>query len=313
MKKLLFFLLSIFMLANITGFAQTLNEGFEGTSFPPEGWTSIHVSGDFFWEQSTYVQHSGNASAYWPSGYVRMTNNWLITPRLTPLEGESLSFYTKSRTYSNGTNVYVKVSTTGTDPSSFSTLRDITSEITDNWSNIQIDLSDYVGQNIYIGFYVENQGKDIYIDDVTGVSLSAITCPKPTNLLASNLTATSADITWTPAGSATSWQYVCVTTSAAPPDWRTAVTVTSPSASISGLSPTTNYDVYVRSYCSAEDQSGTMKVSFKHCVLHQSISPLLRISVPFPVTCQIAGIIQKVHQQKAIDGNLTSMVMSNMD
>ena len=166
MKKLLFFLLSIFMLANLTGFAQTLNEGFEGTQFPPEDWTNINVSGSENWRTSSSYKHSGTTSLY--VHYASAGHeNYFITPKLTPAVGESLSFYVSSQQYSY-TTLTVEVSTGSPIADDFSTVLEtystgysgtIGTTSLSNFVYKTIDLSAYVGQNIYIAFHVvDNNG-----------------------------------------------------------------------------------------------------------------------------------------------------------
>ena len=80
----------------------------------------------------------------------------------------------------------------------------------DPWVNVGVDLSAYVGQTIYIQL--------TQVDSVTGFNgdmsidlfevSSCVTCSAPTNITASNITTTSADITWTPGGSEASWNVV---------------------------------------------------------------------------------------------------------
>ncbi len=135
--------------------------------------------------------------------------------------------------------------------------------VSNTGDSIKVPLDSYLGGTVMIAFYGASTSPgsdfDIHVDNVKVAPI--YNCPEPTNLLTSNITAVSADIAWTPADTATSWQYVCVAAGTTP-DWSTATTVTTPSASLSGLSVSTNYDVYVRTYCSAEDQSGAVNVSF---------------------------------------------------
>lgn len=63
MKKHVSFLLMAIFLA-VSGFSQNLlNEGFEGTTFPPANWTQINVSGNSF-ARSTNYHNNGSASAF---------------------------------------------------------------------------------------------------------------------------------------------------------------------------------------------------------------------------------------------------------
>lgn len=55
--------LAALMLVPAVATAQALNEGFEDSSFPPDGWTTIHVSGNNAWARSTGTG-SNSSSAY---------------------------------------------------------------------------------------------------------------------------------------------------------------------------------------------------------------------------------------------------------
>ncbi len=90
-------------------------------------------------------------------------------------------------------------------------------------------------------------------------------CIKPASAEVSEITANSATLTWTASGHGeTQYQYV-VAVQGATPDWSKATLTESGTLSVtlSGLNPATNYDVYVRSYCAADDQSEAVGKSFK--------------------------------------------------
>jgi hypothetical protein len=79
---------------------------------------------------------------------------------------------------------------------------------------------------------------------------STVTCSPPTGLNASNIAATSADLSWTPAANAANYNWKIVplgaaSTAAAIDSGMTATTM----ASATGLSPLTTYDLYVSSDC----------------------------------------------------------------
>ena len=92
----------------------------------------------------------------------------------------------------------------------------------------------------------------------------APTCPKPASVVANNLTSTSADIAWTPAGSETTW---VLKYGVAGFDVETAGTQeqieTTPSFALTGLESNTLYDVYVKAICSDTDESSWKQVSFR--------------------------------------------------
>ena len=89
-------------------------------------------------------------------------------------------------------------------------------------------------------------------------------CVTPTSLASSNLTATSATISWSAPAlgtTPTGYEYVVSTSNTTPASAGTAVTTTT--ASITGLSATTTYYVFVRSYCGGSDYSAwSSSVSF---------------------------------------------------
>lgn len=202
--------------------AQTqLNEGFEGTTFPPQDWTPIHVSGAKEWVRTTSYYKTGSASAqmqYATSGH----ENYLVTPKLVPEDGEALSFYVSAQSYS-GTTVTIEVSTTTPTASAFtttlatyttgsSTANYIGTNSISTWvqKTISADLLEpYVGQEIYIAFHVvDNNGSHVCIDDVTGVSLYVPSCPKPTDFACTAATgdpSPSATFSWSNGGTETDW------------------------------------------------------------------------------------------------------------
>ena len=271
MKKLLF-LFTTLMLLCLSGAVNAqipqLNEGFEGTTFPPQDWTPIHVSGSSNWQRNTSYHNSDAACAY--IAYASSgAENYLVTPKLAPQDGESFSFYIKQTNSSwSGTTITIEVSTTDATAASFTTvLATYTSGSSGNLSTSfapkSIDLSAYVGQEIFIAFHVvDDNGNNICIDDVTGVSLYVPSCPKPTGL-AAVLTpgdGSIATLSWTKGGEETNWVVEYSTAS----DFAGATQVTSgfittdaPSISVNltGLTAETKYYARVKADCGGGDES----------------------------------------------------------
>ena len=97
-----------------------------------------------------------------------------------------------------------------------------------------------------------------------GISLTTITCPFPTNVVASNVDDSSAEISWTPQGTESSWDIYVTTSSTDVPNATTTPSFTSsaPFYALSGLNSTTPYYVYVRANCGSGDVSFWRNVSF---------------------------------------------------
>ena len=132
-----------------------------------------------------------------------------------------------------------------------------------DWTPKTISLSAYKGQDVVFVFAgTSNYGYGdayIYLDQVEVEVVP--TCIEPTGLTVSNVTGNSASATWTAGENETQWEYVCVAKDVQV-DWSTATRVNTPAAQLSGLSSNRTYNLYVRSYCSADDQSKAIMKTF---------------------------------------------------
>ena len=83
------------------------------------------------------------------------------------------------------------------------------------------------------------------------------TCPKPTALVRSNLTATTMQLAWTSNSTATTWQILRLPCGSPLPTAASAgfITATTNPFTITGLTPDTCYDFYVRGVCGPADLS----------------------------------------------------------
>lgn len=90
-------------------------------------------------------------------------------------------------------------------------------------------------------------------DDDSGDSPATGSCEKPTDLIASQITTTAADLSWTKAGSATTWDIELGPSGFEPTGEPTASDVTNPYTA-TGLTVETTYEFYVRADC-GNDQS----------------------------------------------------------
>ena len=90
---------------------------------------------------------------------------------------------------------------------------------------------------------------------------TTVSCPVPTNVTLSAITPTTAVATWTAGGLEPSWfvKYSAPTTTA---------TVSTPSYSLTGLTPSTTYSIQVRGYCGVADTSSwtTIKTFMTPCL-----------------------------------------------
>ena len=179
MKSLTIYIFSLtvflFGISHI-GHAQ-LSEGFEGT-FPPVGWASFDngVQQDQSWEKSSNNPNTGSAHAFvnFSTSTTEFAEDWLVTPKLLP-DGtnNTLTFQATNDFAGNTGSIYtIRVSTTSqTDKLSFTTELTLTeADFTpDVYQVFNVNLSAYIGQEIYVAFVLENSKGDSFIlDDVSG-------------------------------------------------------------------------------------------------------------------------------------------------
>ena len=118
--------------------------------------------------------------------------------------------------------------------------------------------ADLDGTVISAGFStieLTSEDLDAYSDGVTltfdlEVTYTPPSCPAPTALTASNITAATADLGWT-TGGASNWEVVVQAAGGAAPSGSGTATATNPYAA-TGLSPNTDYEFYVRDYCNPD-------------------------------------------------------------
>ena len=100
-----------------------------------------------------------------------------------------------------------------------------------------------------------------YSDWSEPLAFATPSCLPVTDIAVSNVTSTTAEVSWTPGGSETSW-IVSYGYQGFDQGWGTDVTVTTPTCTLTGLMPEMDYDVYVRAVCTDEVLSEGYRVTF---------------------------------------------------
>ena len=249
MKKILL-LVTMIGLSNISIGQVALTEDFEGTTFPPTGWTVVNTNPTNNWIQvgeADALNGSGSAAVNWIAA---AQDESLISPSFSLVGYTSAYFnftaavgYQYMVTIPNG-NLFAKVSTDGglnwtqlwveEDEGVFGNQVPL---------NIHLNMNAYVGMsNVKIKFqYVANDADLVTIDDV-----SVTACPGIGNVGLTALTDTTATTTWdgTSTGYALEWGPVGFTQGTG-----TTVNITSATYDFTGLTAGTGYSYYIRSNC----------------------------------------------------------------
>lgn len=163
-------------------------EGFEGGQIPT-GWTVYNQDGDAYqWEayQANAEAHSGTWMAR-VHYHAPACDDWLVTPQLqVTSDHKVLSFWGRSTSGSFAEDFNVKISTTTNAVASFTTTAASYMQIPNAWTKYTVDLTSYVGQNVYVAVQCISQDEwYLAVDDfdwvtgndLAGASLTGNTAP----------------------------------------------------------------------------------------------------------------------------------------
>ncbi len=223
-----------------------------GTAVYPDCWLrhNNYSSSTNYPYVSTNYHASGNASLYFYCS--SSTYNYAVLPAMDvntyPINTLQVSFKMRSTSSATSSSIQVGVMTDSSDVSTFVSVQEVHNTTTGVFEEFEVPLTNYTGSGRFIALKLVNTSNtySIYMDDLM-VDLTPL-CDKPTNVIASNITASGADINWMPGGQETSWEMVAVPSgqqiTAGTPE-----TVTEHPYTLTGLNDNTAYDVYVRADC----------------------------------------------------------------
>ena len=243
-----------------------LNEDFEG-AFPNIDWEITAGSGSI--TQSSVIPDHTTGSGQFADYDCYNTNGatpaYLETPTLVVTATDKTfsfwaNYYLVGGAFGQSASLTVDVSSDDGFSWTTGTTNYIAGQQGGGWIQSSIDLSnfegqDFTGNDVIVRFAtVSDYGSyNIAIDDVEGPAVFVPACPAP-NTLSTTETATTADLSWVEAGSATSWEVEYDTTGFPTGTGISAITSSNP-YNITGLTANTSYDFYVRSICGAGDTS----------------------------------------------------------
>lgn len=256
MKKLILAAFSFMMLGVVNVKAQTLNEGFDGGTFPPNDWTFYNYSNIASeWSLNGFNPISG-ANVARLTGSGANHDDWMIPPKLSITSTtDSITFHARKNNVASPPthSIKVKVSTTGRDTASFTTtIGTITPE---DWVRHAFDLSAYNGQDIYVALHTTTSGNShLYIDSMTGPTLFVPSCPSISFLDVTNITHNQAEFTWDSIANADSYTYQIFEDGTGPAGTIIATgSVTDTNIVVNGLPVATDLEIWITTDCGVTD------------------------------------------------------------
>ncbi|MBU0764560.1 MAG: choice-of-anchor J domain-containing protein, partial [Bacteroidetes bacterium] len=214
-----------------------------------EAWAVLDENSDgttwALYNDVTYA-HTGTYAAGYPYNSTNSGDDWLITKCLNLQTGitYNLNFWYRARsaTYPEKLAVYYGDAQDATSLTNL--IVDVGEFTTTTYALSSSTFTVPVSGVYYIGFYAYSDADQwlLYIDDI-----SISVCPPPSALNASNITTSSADLTWT-TGGASAWNLEWDTAGFTPGTGAMVMDVISP-YTLSGLTADTQYDFYVQDSC----------------------------------------------------------------
>lgn len=163
--------------------AQTLNENFSGTTFPPAGWVSENVLGSNTWGRSTSQFRSAPSSAFinWQG---TVGEDWLFTPSNSILSGDTIEFYFRRNLGTpyppDSLILWSGSSQTVAGMDTVLARIDVANATNATWIRVAIPVGYAAGSSRVFGFQHKNtNGNGVFIDDVRLIKTPGFNCDFP--------------------------------------------------------------------------------------------------------------------------------------
>lgn len=255
-----------------TAFDTPFVETFNSTSASKDCWRILNENSDGnSWSmQVTVNPYEGDQMAGMFTGSNGANDDWLISPTINVTANQRLRFYYKVYHSDFTEDLRIKLSTTGIDVEDFTiTLYDseVETVLINNmeYKEMIINLPEGVTGNINIGWHIPEmepswmgyRGQLLFIDNVIIEDIPA--CAPVSNPVVTNIIDTEVQIGWDANGTETAWEISVQPYGTQAPTGNTLpeylYTATTNPYTVTGLTPATKYEYYVRAICSETLQS----------------------------------------------------------
>ena len=205
--------------------------------------------------------HSPNSSLHFYA--TSSLYSYATTPRFSEsidMSNLQISFY--ARKSSENYMIEVGIMSDPNDYSTFEMIEAVSPEDVNVWGLCDVNSNSYSGNGRYVAFRVPQWFSNmIYIDNVDIHEIPF--CGRVEDIVAEQITSSSATISWTPAGDETSWEVLYGPVGAIDYDAIPELVVGTPSIQLSNLISNTGYDVAVRALCTNGEMSAWTSADFR--------------------------------------------------
>ena len=244
---------------NCTPFEIPFQEGFNSDSATESCWTVLNLNNDTDTWNLNYTTNpfEGNQTAVIITDFNNgLNNDWLISPTITISGNSRLRFKYRVQSSNEPNDFRVMISVNGTNPTNFETLVPLASYSNTTYQEMTVNLATFQG-DVNLAWHVPQGGLDgwrLYIDDVIVEEIPS--CIEPLEVNLATILPTSVEVSWLD-DIATEHHILALPCGSPAPsasDTGFIVTTTNPTV-ITGLTPNTCYDFYVRAVCNQNDIS----------------------------------------------------------
>ena len=242
----------------------------------PSCWTKynsdVNIGEAYTFDATWAPAYSGLQQLIFENNNANVTGDTiiLVSPEMIGLENsdKQLVFRAKNEN-TNGGDIFVGTVSSTLNPSNFTVLDTFALTTSYDEYTLLLDVnSGYNGQDRHIVFGHANTNSyaNVFVDDVKVEDIPA--CPKPLSIATSNITSSSADVSWTSPGTSFEFEYGA---SGFTQGTGTLGTTTNTSINVTNLFSNTCYDVYVRRDCGIDGNS-IWAGPFTFCTLCDAIA-----------------------------------------
>ncbi|MNK10877.1 Fibronectin type III domain protein [compost metagenome] len=203
---------------------------------------------------------------------------------------------------------------------------------TNNWAEYSIDLSDFAITGPIIGRFkitVNSNGGNpgfniVLIDDVSFIEMPQ--CPAPFNLIVTEITDTTAKVTWENTGTSTSWELEYGPKGFTPSEGTVVTVNTTPEVTLTELDDNQEYDVYVKVLCTegsavvgpqtftTDTTSGINDSEITRAILYPNpVTDMLNIESNNTIdTIEVYNIVGQLVKKQSINSDSATILVSDL-